>query len=277
MARKLLAGKAALVIGGSGGIGQAVAVQLATQGSAVCIAGRSRRNDVSAALDTLHEAGHGEIKGLCCNIEDHAAVRRMIQQAVKLLGGLDILVNAAGIQAPIGEFSSNSMEEWEHNLRINLFGTVYSCKAALPYLIERGSGSIINFSGGGATSSRTHFSAYAVAKTGIVRFTEILAEELRDRKIRVNAIAPGAVNTRMLNEVLLLGSQAGDKELREAKRRAMEGGVPPKLAADLVVFLASKRSMGLTGKLISAVWDPWKTWDKAVIEQIMASDKYNLR
>jgi 3-oxoacyl-[acyl-carrier protein] reductase len=276
MTRKILAGKASLVIGGSGGIGQVVAAQLATQGCAVCIAGRSRRN-VSAALDMLHEAGHGEIKGLCCNIEDHAAVRRMIRQAVKLLGGLDILVNAAGIQAPIGEFSSNSMDEWEHNLRINLLGTVYSCKAALPYLTERGSGSIINFSGGGATSSRAHFSAYAVAKTGIVRFTEILAEELRDRKIRVNAIAPGAVNTRMLKEVLLLGSQAGDKELREAKKRAMEGGVPPTLAADLVVFLASKRSMGLTGKLISAVWDPWKTWDKAAIEQIMAGDKYNLR
>jgi len=274
--RRLLEGKSSLVIGGSGGIGQVVAAHLARQGSAVCIVGRNSRN-VSAALRALRAGADSDVKGMCCEIGDYRSVQRMIKRAVKVLGGLDILVNAAGMQAPIGRFSDNRIEDWERNLQVNLLGTVYSCKAALPYFEEQGSGSIINFSGGGATSSRTNFSAYAVAKTGIVRFTEILAEELRDRKIRVNAIAPGAVNTRMLEEVLSSGKQAGEKELYEAKLRAKEGGVSANSAAELVVFLASRRSAGLTGKLISAVWDPWKTWNRDSIRSIMASEEYTLR
>ena len=276
MMRRLLEGKSAIVIGGSGGIGRVVAAHLADQGSKVCIASRNRRN-VSAALRALRAGPHGEVKGMCCEIGDYRSVQRMINKAVKVLGGLDILVNAAGMQAPIGRFSDNRIEDWERNLQVNLLGTVYSCKAALPYFEERGGGSIINFSGGGATSSRINFSAYAVAKTGIVRFTEVLAEELRDQKIRVNAIAPGAINTRMLEEVLSSGRQAGNRELREAKKRAKEGGASPALAADLVVFLASQRSSGLTGKLISAVWDPWKTWNESAIKEIMISGKFVLR
>jgi len=276
MTRKLLAGKSTLVVGGSGGIGRVVAAHVAAEGSKLCIVGRNRRR-ISTALTQLREAGYSEIKGMCCDVGDYRSVQRMMMRAAKMLDGLDILINAAGIQAPIGAFSGNNIKEWEHNLQVNLFGPVYCCKAVLPFFEARGGGSIINFSGGGATSSRAFFSAYAVAKTGLVRFTEVLAEELLDRKIRVNAVAPGAVNTRMLDEVISYGQKAGDRELGEAKRRAKEGGAPPELAAELVVFLASHRSAGLTGKLISAQWDPWKTWNKASIKVIMASSKYSLR
>jgi 3-oxoacyl-[acyl-carrier protein] reductase len=276
MMRKVLDGKLALVVGGSGGIGQAVAAHLSEAGCAVCIVGRTR-SGLSSALARLHNTGHKEIIGLCCEVGDFSRVKQAIRQAVNALGDLDILVNAAGIQAPIGEFVNTDINKWSRNLQVNLMGTVYSCKVALPFLEKRGGGSIINFSGGGATSSRARFSAYAVAKTGIVRFTEVLAEEVRGKMIRVNAIAPGAVNTRMLDEVLLLGEKAGKKELSEAKQRAKVGGVSAGLAADLVVFLASRQAAGLTGKLISAVWDPWKTWDPAAIKEIMNCDKYSLR
>ncbi len=276
MSRRLLAGTRALVIGGSGGIGQVVAADLCGDGAAVCLVGRTNGR-VLAAVHSVRAAGHHGAKGLSCDIVNYSSVQRMVRRAVQALGGLDILVNAAGIQAPIGEFSNTRIADWERNIQVNLLGTVYSCKAALPYFERRGSGSIINFSGGGATSSRAKFSAYAVAKTGVVRFTEVLGEELRNRKIRVNAVAPGAVNTRMLDEVLSLGHQAGEKELSDAKKRAKEGGEPPELAAELVVFLASQRSAGLTGRLISAVWDPWKTWDKVAIKSIMDGAKYSLR
>jgi NAD(P)-dependent dehydrogenase (short-subunit alcohol dehydrogenase family) len=237
MTRKQLAGKSALVIGGSGGIGQVVAAHLSDRGSSVCIAGSSR-GSVAAALRRLHGASHCEIAGVCCDTGDYDSVQRMFKRAASVLDGLDIVVNAAGIQAPIGKFSSNSIAAWERNLQVNLLGTVYSCKAALPYFVAHGGGSIINFSGGGATSSRTHFSAYAVAKAGIVRFTEVLAEELRERKIRVNAVAPGAVNTRMLDEVLSLGNQAGIKNLprrrnASSKARHRRNWPPNKLSFSL--------------------------------------------
>jgi NAD(P)-dependent dehydrogenase (short-subunit alcohol dehydrogenase family) len=126
----------------------------------------------------------------------------------------------------------------------------------LQCMIDNKKGKIINLSGGGSTSARPNFSAYAVAKTGIVRFTENLAEEVREFNIDVNAVAPGAVNTKMLDDVLNAKSLAG-KEYAEALNRKEKGGNDPELAADLIVFLASGLSDGITGKLISAPWDPW--------------------
>jgi NAD(P)-dependent dehydrogenase (short-subunit alcohol dehydrogenase family) len=133
----------------------------------------------------------------------------------------------------------------------------------------RGGGKIVNFSGGGATGSRPHFSAYACAKTAIVRLTEVLADEVREFHIDVNAIAPGAVNTAMLDELLGAGEMAGSKERSEATKRKEAGGTPPEVPAGLVAFLASDESDGITGKLISAPWDPWN--DKGFQEALRAN------
>jgi 3-oxoacyl-[acyl-carrier protein] reductase len=144
-------------------------------------------------------------------------------------------------------------------------------------MIKRRSGVIINFSGGGATSSRPNFSAYATAKAGIVKFTEVLADELKPYRIRINAIAPGAVNTKMLDEILKIGRKAGNVELAAAKKRALEGGISAELAAELAVFLASSDSANLSGRLVSAVWDDWKHWSKKYIKKIMAGESLTLR
>lgn len=276
MKKRALESKLALITGGSGGIGRVVAAHLAEAGATVCISG-SNPERLSRATKDLRTKYRDRIFGLRCDISEAKQVARGFRSAIKKLGGLDILVNAAAIQQPIGEFAENALSSWEHNLQVNLLGTIYCCKLAIGSMEKRGGGSIINFSGGGATSSRTHFSAYAVAKTGVVRFTEILAEELQPRGIRVNAVAPGAVNTGMLDEVLQVGLRAGKAELESARKRAAEGGASAELAADLVVFLASHRSYPLSGKLISAPWDPWQTWDKASIRKIMSGPQYTLR
>ena len=276
MSQRLLREKRAIITGGAGGIGRAVALHFLDEGASVCIVGRDSER-LSSAIKELNAGHAGMAIGLRCDVGDRASVQRTVKQAHRKLGGLDILVNCAGIQEPIGRFIDNDISAWEHNLRVNLFGSIYTCNAVLPIFLDRGEGAIINFSGGGATSSRANFSAYATSKAAIVRFTEVLAEELRGTKIRVNAIAPGAVNTAMLDEILAAGQRAGKKEIVEARKRAAAGGASADLAAELVVFLASSRSKGLSGKLISAPWDPWKTWDRSAIRQIMSESKYNLR
>jgi len=175
----------------------------------------------------------------------------------KKWGEIDILVNNAGVQNPIGLFYITNLSEWKRNIEINLFGTVNFTYYVLQNMIAIKRGKIINLSGGGSTSPRPNFSAYAVAKTGIVRFTENLAEEVRGFNIDVNAIAPGAVNTKMLEEVLKAESLAGN-EFDDAVKRKEKGVNDPELAAELICFLASGYSDGITGKLISALWDPWK-------------------
>ncbi len=271
-----LRGKVAIVTGGSRGIGRAVAEAFCREGAQVAVFARNPR-EIAAAVREMKIISRKMPLGVVCDVSDHASVRRAVRRVAVKFRRLDILVNAAGVQAPIGPFAGNRMDEWEKNIAVNLFGTAHACRAAIPFMAKRWRGSIINFSGGGATSARPNFSAYAVAKTGVVKFTEVLADELMPYHIRVNAIAPGAVNTAMLEEVLRAGRRAGENELSDAKVRAKRGGVPRELAAELAVFLASGASGGLSGRLISAPWDGWNKWDRRDIKKIMSGDALKLR
>lgn len=266
--------KVAIITGGSRGIGKAIAESFAREGAKIVILARDRR-EISATAREIANASGVPVMSFICDVSDAKAVRASIESVGKRFGRIDVLVNCAGIQAPIGAFMETKNEDWERNIAVNLHGAAYAIKAAVPFM-KKG-GSIINFSGGGATGSRPNFSAYAVAKTGIVKLTEILAEELRPKGIRVNAVAPGAVNTAMLTEVLKVGARAGREELAAAKKRRKEGGVNPEVPASLAVFLASDESAGLTGRLISAPWDSWKSWNEKEIKKIMSTEALTLR
>jgi NAD(P)-dependent dehydrogenase (short-subunit alcohol dehydrogenase family) len=140
-----------------------------------------------------------------------------------------------------------------------------------------GGGSIVNLSGGGASTARPRFSAYATAKCALVRFSETIAAEVADLSIRVNCIAPGVMNTAMLQETLRAGAdRTGRDEYERIAKSATGGASDPRIAADLVVYLASARSTGITGKLISAVWDPWRSLHEHA-EDLKTTDIYTLR
>jgi len=140
-------------------------------------------------------------------------------------------------------------------------------------MMEQGHGKIINLSGGGAVSPRPRFTAYGASKAAIVRFTESLAEEVAEYGIDVNAIAPGAINTDMLQDIIKAGAAAGTEEA-EARQLASDGCDEVGRAAALALYLASPRSDGLSGRLLSAVWDTWQEID---IAKVMASESYTVR
>jgi len=142
---------------------------------------------------------------------------------------------------------------------------------------SRRRGKIIQLSGGGATNPMPRISAYAVSKAAIVRFAESLAEEVREFNIDVNSIAPGALNTRMLEEVLAAGpDKVGAEFFNRSVKQKQSGGAGLERGAALAVFLASDASDGITGKLISAMWDNWEHWPEHVTE-LGSSDIYTLR
>lgn len=269
-----LQNRVALITGGGRGIGRAIALAMASEGARVAIVSRTLPEIKSVAAEADHLGRRAiALEGDVSKPED---VQRMIESTVRELGGLDILVNNAGVQGPIGLVVENDIDQWLEAIRINLWGTFLCARSALPVMMKQRRGKIINLSGGGATSPRPHFSAYAASKTAVVRFTETLAEEVKSFNIQVNAIAPGAVNTKMLQDVLAAGETAGEKELAEARKQIETGGTSPEKAAALAVFLASDDSNGLTGRLISAVWDDWSEMGKH-IHEIMSSDIYTLR
>ena len=202
-------------------------------------------------------------------------VEKMVESTVKEFGRVDILVNCAGMFGPIGPLVKNDTAKWIETINVNLIGTFLCCKAVLPFMIKQGSGKIINLSGGGAANPHPFFSAYATSKAAVVRFTETFAEEVKQFNVQANAIAPGGIATRLQDEVIAAGELAGAEALANAKKIKATGGTLEK-AAGLAVFLASDESKGLTGKLISAVWDDWQNMGEKISE-IVASDIYTLR
>jgi 3-oxoacyl-[acyl-carrier protein] reductase len=206
--------------------------------------------------------------------EDCAAA---VDRALSLFGGLTVLVNNAGVYGPMGRLEDVNWQEWDDAIRINLLGTALMCRAALPRMRERGYGKIVNLSGGGATGPLPRFSAYAASKAAVVRLTETLAEELREDHVDVNAIAPGALNTRLLDQVVEAGPEKVGREFHErAVKQRDEGGVPLEKGAALCAFLASAASDGITGRLLSAVWDDWDRLPERRGD-LEKSDVYTLR
>ncbi|MFC2036532.1 SDR family NAD(P)-dependent oxidoreductase [Chloroflexota bacterium] len=275
MRQRTLSGRVAIVTGGGRGIGRAIAFALAEHGADVVVAARTL-TEIKETAAEICAGGHSAI-AVGVDVSDWQSVERLVDRTLREFADIHILVNNAGMQGPIGSLVENATSEWEHTVRVNLMGTFLCCKAVLPSMIKQRWGRIVNLSGGGATSPRPYFSAYAASKAAVVRLTETLAEEVQAFNVQVNAIAPGAVNTAMLDAILAAGDTAGRTEFSEAQRRFEAGGTPPNLAAALTVFLASDKSAGLTGKLIAAPYDDWHEWDSERIEDLMTVPWFTLR
>jgi len=269
-----LEGKTAIVTGSGRGIGSAIALAMAEEGADIVVLSRTW-SEVAETAAKVNDLGRRSLT-LDVDVSKIEQVERMVKSAMQEFGKIDILVNCAGVQGPIGPLVENESAEWIKTMNINLIGTFLCCKAVLPVMIEQRRGKIINFSGGGACEPRPRFSAYAVSKAAVVRLTETLAEEVKEFNIQVNAIAPGAINTRMHDQVLAAGQAAGEKALAVSRRVKSGEGTPPEIPAGLAVYLASDESDGLTGRVISAVWDDWKMMAKRM-PYITSRQMYTLR
>jgi NAD(P)-dependent dehydrogenase (short-subunit alcohol dehydrogenase family) len=194
-----------------------------------------------------------------CDVSNEAQVNALVAFALAELGSLRALVLNAGIYGPMGPTEEVSLDEWRRAMDINLYGVLLPCRAVIPHFKKTGQGKIIVLSGGGATNPLPNISSYAASKAAVVRLMETLAEELKPFHVDVNAIAPGALATRLVDEVLAAGPEKVGAAFYEKNRQWKEkGATPPELGARLAVYLASPQSDGITGKLISAQWDPWE-------------------
>ena len=272
-----LAGRAAIITGASQGLGAIIAERFLAEGAAVALCARSMRH-LEASLQRLRKAyPAANLFAQATDIANVDEVDRFFDAAQAVLGGIDILVNNAAIHGPIGPLESIAWKDWSDAIAINLLGTVYCARRAVLLLKPRGYGKIINISGGGATMPRPGLSAYAAAKAGLVRFTETLALELRQWRIDVNAVAPGALATRLTDELIAAGpDRVGQLFHAGMVKLKAEGGTPLGLGADLCVYLASADSDGLTGRIIAAQWDPWP-FEEQHKREIAESDIYTLR
>jgi 3-oxoacyl-[acyl-carrier protein] reductase len=233
----------------------------------------SRARDEVGAL-----AGRGQVvDARRADVTSESDVALLVKAAITRFGRLHILVNNAGVYGPMGAVEDVDWSAWVRAMEININGSVLPMRAVLPHFKRQGYGKIVQLSGGGATTPLPRITAYAASKAAIVRLAESVALDVKAHGIDVNSIAPGALNTRMMNELMAAGpATVGEQFYARMKRTAEDGGTPLEIGAGLAVFLASAASDGVTGKLISAPWDPWERLQEHR-RDLDGSDIYTLR
>jgi len=261
-----------VIAGASSGIGAALVRALAADGHAIfaCARREERLRELAQDLPGLSVRR--------CDVSQEADVEAFVSWLRTQAERVDALVNCAGSFGAIGPVVETDSREWLRTLETNLFGTYLMVKHVVPLMTgERPR--IVNFSGGGAFDPFPNYSAYAVSKAGVVRLTETLAVELAPRGITVNAVAPGFVATELHQATLRRGAAlAGRQQVEQTQQRLREGGVPIEVPVACVRFLLSERAEGLTGKTLSASFDPWASPAFAErIPQINASELYAMR
>lgn len=273
-----LKGRSSIITGASQGLGFEIAKHYISAGANVFICGRDEGAIQNACSELKSLASPGQlVLAAGADVSERDDVERIVGAALHHFKELHILVNNAGIYGPKGSLEEVNWTEWARAIEINLYGSVFMCQAVLPHFRQRGYGKIIQLSGGGATKPLPRFSAYAASKAAIMRLAETLAEEVRQDHIDVNSIAPGALNTRLLEEVLEAGpAKVGQQFYDQSLQQKRDGGTSMNKGAELAVFLGSAASDGITGKLLSAVWDPWEQLSEH-LDELRKSDIYTVR
>ena len=266
-----LKGRVALITGAGRGIGQAIALAYAKEGARLALAART----LSELEDTARQAASlgAETIAIPTDVADRAQVDEMARRTLERFSTIDILVNNAGVPGPVGPLQDNDVAYWLRTIEVNLIGVYLCCRAVLPTMLSRNTGNIINMSGQGSR----HLSAYETSKMGLNYLTEVLSTELEGTNVRVNAMKPGPIHTRIAEEVLAAAVAIGDTWLLELNREVPDDSCPSmQRAAELAVFLASDASADLSGRTLDAVTDDFAALPPK-IPGIMASDVYTMR
>jgi 3-oxoacyl-[acyl-carrier protein] reductase len=275
-----LSGRSALITGASQGLGLKVAEAFVTAGADINICARSD-DQLKEAVKILNGKKVTKAQKIYYEVADVSnpeSASKLAKQTLEYFPNLTILVNNAGVYGPMGRLEDINWEEFTQAIEINLYGPVLLARELVPHFREKGYGKIIQLSGGGATSPLLRLESYAASKAGVVRFAESLALDLADYHVDVNSVSPGLLDTRLLDHVLKAGPEAVGQAYYDKMVNSRDKGlcVDPGVPAGLCVFLASSASDGISGKLISAVWDDYTDWPNH-LEELKNKDLYTLR
>ena len=276
--KQKLVGKVALITGASQGLGYQIAKRFANEGANLIICSRSK-NEIKDVVSEFSQDLDSDqrIYGFQCDVSIQVEVDRLFELIENKFGNLDVLVNNAGIYGPLGPIEDNEWSKWVKAIEVNLIGSAYVMRKSIEVMKRQNSGKIIQLSGGGATQPHPNASSYAASKAAVVRLAETLALEVAVFGIEINSIAPGAMNTRLFEQVIEAGADLVGKDFYEKTLKQKEsGGSGFDNATSLAVFLACGDSDGISGKLISAIWDDWEHFPES-IEALNSSDIYTIR
>ena len=268
--------KTFIITGANQGLGLEIAKHFYQLGANIILCARDKKKLINV-IKLFTKKSDQIIIAEKCDVSKPKDVDMFFKKILKKVKNIDVLINNAGIYGPKGNIENISWKDFKKTLDINLFGSIYFVKKIIPYFKKKNKGKIIQISGGGAASPLPFFSAYATSKAGIVRFVENVSKELNTYKIDINAIAPGPINTRMLDEVLRENPKnVGRTFYKKSVIQKKNGGTDIKKILYCIEFLSHKKSDRISGKLISVLWDNWKNFNKFK-KDLRSSDIGNLR
>ena len=269
--------KNVIITGGSIGFGKSLAEKFLNEGANVSICSRNEIQLFDTQSELMSKFPNQIIIAKKCDVSIEKDVNEFITHSIDVFKTIHVLILNAGVYGPMGPIETVSLDEWKKSIDINLFGVLLPCRELIPHFKQNKFGKIIVISGGGATNPMPNLSSYATSKAAIVRLAETLSKELLSYNVDVNAIAPGALSTRMMDQIINAGPEiVGEEFFKKNQNWKQNGATPMELGTSLAVYLASSNSNGITGKLISAQWDDWKKFDDH-LDDLQNTDIYTLR
>jgi 3-oxoacyl-[acyl-carrier protein] reductase len=240
-----------VITGNSAGIGKMLTDRLVSNGHVVY--GLSRSSEYK------------------CDVTNYEQVEDWARYFIDAEINIDAVVTCAGTQGEIGKTSKTDALAWAETISVNLNGTYNAIRAFYPIMDKARRPKIICLAGGGSANGRAYFSAYAAAKTAVVRLVESMS--LEEQNLDINAVAPGAIKTNIIDGPLKAGpSIIGEAEYNKALKQSIQGDDPSRML-NLIEWLLSEKCDGISGRFISAIWDDWEKLDKAT----MPAELYKLR
>ena len=249
-----LEGKVAIVTGGGGGIGKAIALRYTREGAAVVVAGPTKEK-IDAVEKEILDSG-GRAQAVHTDVAEEADVERMVKATLSNYGQIDILVNNAGVAGPTALVSDVTREDWDRTFAINLTGAFLCAKHVLPYLMERRRGCILNITSIAGLQAYAYRSPYCASKWGMIGLTQTLAQEAGQYGVTANAIAPGPVRGPRIEYVIRNRAEQMKLPYEEVVRQYVEPTALKRMVeeediAAMAVFLASDEGANITGETLN--------------------------
>jgi short-subunit dehydrogenase len=272
---KLPENRVGVIAGATGFLGSLLAKHYASSGTDLILIGK----DEIKLKELKHELEFGSKSNVTIISLDFESnyISELSTKIDFFTERIEFFISTIGNQHPISPVLLAKESDWSGSIQTNLILPVSLAKFFTDIFLKNGQGSVILTSGGGAANGRANFSAYASAKAGLVRFVETFSAEIAEFNVRINAIAPGVMPSKMMSEIAENSALAAGKDEAAKALHALDNSLwDPFQILSLCDFLVSERSKGITGKLISAEWDNWSEWPQH-IDELRASDLYTLR